>query len=184
MAAFPRFVCELDVPTRPEDLAVRYHNKYVKEALRDAVERWWQHEKGFKSRFTRAAKTRFHHFERQEKYKRFKARKYHSTLDLVKTGDSRQQMFTQAKFTVGGSAEGGKGPISVTFETRFAFKGGTGRFRKQGTNQEQVILQMKAELEDCDAQDAELIAKWTLEGYMKRINAHRTTRKRVRLPKR
>lgn len=174
MGAFPRFVCELDVPTRAEDLAKRYHNKYAKEALFDAVVRWQGHEKGFKARFTRDAKTRFHHFERQEKYKQQKARKYHSTLDLVKTGKSRERMFNQAKIQIGGSAEGGN--LTVTITMRFDFK--------EGTRQEQTILAMKAELEDCDQQDADMICKWMLEGYMKRLNNHRTTRKRLRLPKR
>jgi hypothetical protein len=182
MGAFPTFLCELDIPTRAEDLAKRYHNKYAKEALFDAVVRWQGHDKGFKARFTREAKTRFHHFERQEKYKRFKARKYHSTMDLVKTGKSRERMLNQAKIQIGGSAEGGN--ITVTVTMQFDFKGGTGNFRKQGTQQEQNILKMKAELEDCDQQDAEMIAKWTIEGYMKRLNAHRSTRKRIRLPKR
>lgn len=180
MVAFPRFVAELDIPTRPEDLAVRYHNQYAKEALRDAVERWWQHDKGFKSRFTREAKTRFHHFERREKYKRRKARIYHSTLDLVATGNSREEMLTRAKIQIGGTAE--KGTLSVTFSTRFAFRGGTGRFQKQ-SRQAMTIEKMKREVEDCDGQDAELVAKWTLEGYMQRLNAHRTSRKRIRLPK-
>ena len=188
MGALPQFVCQLDIPTRAEDLAIRYHNKYAKEALKDAVIRWHgadRHDaasKGFPSRFTREAKTRFHHFERTEKYKRFKARKYHSTLDLVKTGDSREEMLHRFKIELGGTAE--KGTITVTLTMRFAFRGGSGRFRKQDTRQEVVVQKMLLELQDCDQRDAEMVAKWTLEGYMKRVNEHRSTRKRIRLPKR
>jgi hypothetical protein len=182
MGAFPQFVCELDIPTRPEDLAIRYHNKYAKEALFDAVVKWHGSEDGFKTRFKREAKQRFHHFERSEKYKRYKARRYHSTVDLIKTGASKQQMLSQAKIQIGGTGE--KGNLTVTVSMRFAFKGGAGRFRKQGTNQEVVVAKMLLELQDCDGKDAELIARWTLDGYMKRLNAHRSARKRIRLPKR
>ena len=180
MGALPQFVCELDIPTRTEDLAIRHHNKYVKEALFDAVVRWHGHAEGFKTRFKREAKTRFHHFERQEKYKRYKARRYHSTVDLIKTGKSKEQMLSQAKIQIGGTAE--KGTITVTVSMRFAFRGGTGRFRKE-THQGVTIEQMRIEVQDCDAKDAELVSKWTLEGYMKRINSHRASRKRIRLPK-
>jgi len=185
---FPMLVCELDVPDRPEDMAIRWHNRYFKEALFDAVVRWHgasRHEsgsKGFPARFTREAKTRFHHFERSEKYKRMKARRYHSTLDLVKSGDSREEMLNRVKVQIGGTAEGKT--ITVTLTMRFAFKGGSGRFRKEGTRQQVTVERMLVELTTCDQQDAELIAKWTLEGYMDRLNRHRSSRKRIRLPKR
>lgn len=182
MGALPQFVCDLDIPTRAEDLAVRYHNKYAKEALRDAVEKWQGHDKGFPTRFKREAKTRFHHFERTEKYKAQKQKRYRSSLDLVKSGDTRYEMLHRFKIELGGTAE--KGTIHVTLTMRFAFRGGSGRFRKQGTTQEVTVQKMMLELQDCDQQDAELIAKWTLEGYMKRVNEHRSARKRVRLPKR
>lgn len=177
----PLLVCTLDVPSRAEDMAVRYHNKYAKEALFDAVVKWHGSEQGFKTRFKREAKTRFKHFERSQKYKAMKARKYHSTVDLIKSGDSKEQMLTRAQIQIGGTAE--KGTLSVTIKMRFAFKGGTGRFRKGESRQALVIEKMIAEVSDCDEKDAELIAKWTLDGYMKRVKDHRSNRKRLRLPK-
>lgn len=181
MGAMPQMVCTLDIPTRAEDLAIRYHNKYLKEALFDAVVRWQGHEDGFKARFKREAKTRFHHFERAPKYKAMKARKYHSTVDLIKTGDSKEEMLHRFKVQIGGTAENKS--ITVTIRTRFAFKGGTGRFRKD-TQQALKIERMIAEVQDCDEKDGEMVAKWTLEGYMKRLKEHRSARKRIRLPKR
>lgn len=178
----PQFVCELEIPTRPEDLVRRYHNQYMKEAVREAAERWWQHEDGFKSRFKREAKTRFHHFERQEKYKQQKARKYHSTVDLIKTGKSKEYMLSVMKFQIGGSAEGGKKAITLSMTTRFAFKGGTGRMRNESA-QGLKIQQMQLELQDADERDGQMISKWILEGYMRRLNQHRQSRRRVRLPK-
>jgi hypothetical protein len=179
---FPLLVCELDVPERPEDLTKRDHNKYAKEALFDAVVRWHGHrESGFPTRFQREAKTRFRHFERSEKYKRMKARKYHSTVDLIKSGDSKESMLTRVKIAVGGTAV--KDTLHATATMRFAFKGGSGRFRTQGTRQEVTVERMLVELQTCDQQDAELIAKWLLEGYMQRLNNHRKTRKRIRIPK-
>src|SRR5687768_16788977 len=98
----PKMIWVIDVPERPADLAKRWHNKYAKEALRETIEKWHGHQQGFAKHFRRDARYRYNHAPRSEKYKRYKQRRYHSTVDLIKTGRTKRRMLSTYKVTVGG----------------------------------------------------------------------------------
>lgn len=170
----------MEVPQRPHDLATRYHNKYAKEALAEAMETWHQHRQGFPEHFKRDARQKFNHFPRSEKYKRAKQRRYHSTVDLIKTGRTQRRMTSQWKLRMSGSASGGN--LGVTLILTFPFKGGSGRFRKEGTHQSVTIENMIKELQRFDDDDPVLLAKFFGEAYWRRVEAHRSNRKRIRIP--
>ncbi|MBW3543449.1 MAG: hypothetical protein KY476_24620 [Planctomycetes bacterium] len=174
----PKSVYWIEVPMRADDLAKRYHNQYAKEAIRETLEKWHGSEKGFKKHFRRDARERYDHFPRSEKYKRFKARRYHSTVDLIKTGQTKRYMQMVYKITAGGTAVGKT--LRATLILRFPFKGGTGRFRK--VSQQQVSIEkMRIELERFDDEDPKILAQWFLAAYMRRVRNHRANRKRVRI---
>ena len=200
----PKTIWIIDVPMRQEDMAKRYHNKYAKEALRETLDHWHGAPQGFRKHFQRDARERYHHFPRSEKYKRAKARgikvegkRYYSTVDLIKTGRTKELMLHNKRITVSGTADGKN--LRGTIILRFPFKGGTGRFRnpsvpknlvqliKQDQLREKVIHQaltiqkMRIELERFDEEDPKLLARWFLERYMKKVAAHRGGRKRVRI---
>lgn len=179
----PNWIWVIEVPERAHDLATRYHNKYAKEAIRETMEKWHGHgSKGFQKHYRRDARERYNHFPRTEKYKRYKARRFKSTLDHVKTGRSKRRMTTQYKFRAGGSASGGN--LSATLILTFPFKGGTGRFRKEGTHQQFTIEKMILELQRFDEEDPKNLAQWFKEAYMKKVEQHRSKRKRIRIPTR
>jgi hypothetical protein len=184
----PKTVWLIEVPERAEDIAKRWHNKYAKDALRETVERWHGHERGFKKHWRRDARQRYNHFPRSEKYKKMKARVYHSTVDLIKTGDTKEKMTHEYKITASGTAEGRT--LRASLILRFPFKGGTGRFRKPRRPTRaslrawaaiETIQKMKIELQRMDEEDPELLAKWFLEAYMKKCRDHRASRKRIRI---
>lgn len=184
----PNFIWTIEVPERPADLAKRYHNQYAKEALREAIATWHESKQGFPKHFKRDARERYQHFPRDPKYKKFKARKYKSTVDLIKTGRTQRRMLSQYQMRAVGSAEGKN--LNATLILTFPFKGGTGRFRndikrskerqQQAVQNQQWIMRMKTELQRFDQDDPVLLAKWFGEFYMDKVNAHRAGRKRIR----
>lgn len=175
----PKTIWIIDVPTRPDDLAKRWHNKFAKDALRETLERWHQSPQGFKKNWQRDAKQTKNHFPRSEKYKRFKARKYHSTIDLIKTGATKHHMQHGGKVTIRGTADGKN--LAATLTLTFPFRGGTGRFRKKFTHQQVTIQKMIIELQRMDDKDPPLLARWFLEAYMKKVRDFRSNRKRIRV---
>jgi hypothetical protein len=175
----PKFVWVIDVPERSADLARRWHNKYAKEALRETIEKWHGHERGFKKHYRRDARQRYRHWPRTPRYLKYKQRKFKSTVDQVLTGRSRRKMTSEWRIRLGGSAEGKN--LSGTLILRFPFKGGTGRFRHANTHQAVTIDRLIIELQRFDEEDPGLLANWFLEAYMKKVNAHRAGRKRIRV---
>lgn len=201
----PKTIWIIDVPERPADLAKRYHNKYAKDALRDTLAWWHKHADGFRDHFERDNREKFRHFPRTEKYKRAKARgvlvegkRYYSTVDLVKTGRTKEKMLKEAKITASGTAEGKT--LTGNIILRFPFRGGTGRFRRlhrvpQNLNQlirqnkvrdeimhQAVTIQkMRIELERFDEGDPRLLAERFLREYMQRVEAHRGGRKKIKI---
>lgn len=184
----PKTIWVIEVPKRPEDIAKRWHNKYAKDALRETAEKWHGHEKGFKKHWRRDARQRYNHFPRTEHYKWIKAKYYHSTVDLIKTGDTREHMTLNYKVTVGGTALGEN--LRATLILRFPFRGGTGRFRrslqsyfarpdKRAWAAVQTIQKMRIELERMDEEDPKLLAQWFLQAYMRKVREHRAGRKRT-----
>jgi hypothetical protein len=174
---------EIDTPTRPEDIAKRHHNRFAKEAMKRVLTT--HHEKRIPGHFTKAAHQKYGYKTRTLKYMKAKARKYHSTTDLIKTGTSQRQMTSPSgrKITVGGAAEGGKKSLEGTLTMRFAWPGGSGRFRKENTIQEVTAEQMKKEMQATTAEERQQMAKQFLHEYFAQVEQYRGSRKRVRMPK-
>lgn len=169
------FGFEVDVPRRPEELARRDHNRFVKESLRECLKE--HHEKRIPGHFTKSAHQKYHYIRRSEKYMRWKARRFHSTTDLVKTGASRDQMKT-GRITVGGAAEGGK-DINAKLTLRFVFKGGTGRFHRDTPMYRRItILQMHKEIQAMTDDERRAFAEKFSNDYWDRVAKHNAGRKR------
>src|SRR5947209_5697413 len=96
----PKLSLEVDIPLRADDIAKRHHNRMVKESLNEVLIA--HHRFRIPGHFERSAHGKYGYAQRSEKYMREKARRYHSTVDLVKTGKSKQRMLTEQKITIGG----------------------------------------------------------------------------------
>lgn len=142
----PTTTFQLGVPTRAEDMVLRTHNRFAKEALRHVLVT--HHARNIPKHFQRDARSRYGYKPRHPKYVRWKQQALRTGgLDLVKSGQSRTNMLrAPASIRMSGSAEGGKKELSGKLLLRFSFRGGGGRFRQAGTRQEQVVHQMIGEL--------------------------------------
>lgn len=95
-------------PLLNERSFLRLHNRAAKDALRE--EGLKHHKERIPQHFTRAAAGKYGHRRRKEAYMRYKARKFRSVLDLVKSGQTRQDMInTPPKIRIGGKAAGDDG---------------------------------------------------------------------------
>lgn len=169
----------LDVPDWPDDLAKRDHNRFVKAAVRKAMQ--YHLDKHIPIHFQRRAHSRYHYAQRDPKYIRSKQRRYHTGgMDLVKTGKSRQELPRGAKITVGGSAVGGKRGIVGTLRMRFPFRGGTGRFRKATTRQAIMLAEMIQEMQRVHPQEARDLRILFRTEYFRLLANKQRQRKRKR----
>jgi hypothetical protein len=173
----PQFVCELDIPTRPEDIVLRYAQP-IREGSRARRRRTLVAARG---RIQKPIQARSQDAvpplrDDRRNTRRQKARKYHSTIDLIKTGKSKQEMLSVMKFQIGGRSGGREeghhdhddDPVRVQRRNRARCE----RKVAQGV----TIQQMQLELQDADERDGQMISKWILEGYMRRLNQHRQSR--------
>lgn len=172
----------LDIPTRPEDIAKRHHNKIVREAITKAAEQ--HHARHIPEHFKATNRQRYNHAPRTEKYKRYKLRKYGSRTDLVKAGRTRSWMTRAYKLRVGGNAEAGT--IKATLILTFPFKGGSGSHRspktRKGAVAQATIQQMIREMETFSSDEPRRIAEWFSKEYMNGVEKFRAGRIRKRIP--
>ena len=173
----PPTVMVLDIPTRPEDIAKRHHNRIVKDAAREMMER--KHEKHTPEHFKQTNRRKYNHKPRTEKYKRSKLRQGRGATDLVYRRRTQQWMTRAYKLRMGGNAEAGT--LNAKLIYTFPFKGGTGRFKKR-TRQAVGIEQMIKELQTFAPDETPQLAEWFLEAYMKGVEKFRGGRKRKRIP--
>jgi len=178
------FALEIEVPSRPEDIAVRHHNRFVKEALREVLKE--HHSKRIPGHFKTSAHQKYGYQRRNPKYMRAKARRHGSSRDLVKTGKSEQEMTNSAnaRITIGGSAEGGKNAINGKLTLRFPWKGGSGRFKRdtptyQRVTAQQMIKEMQAMTDDERLQMAVQFSAL----YWNRVSSYQGKRQRLRMPR-
>lgn len=178
----PPMVFVIDIPTRPEDIAKRHHNKIVREAMQKTAEK--HHAKHVPDHFKATNRQRYSHAPRSDRYKKYKLRKYHSRTDLVKTGRSKDWMTRTYKLRIGGNAE--SGTTKATLILTFPFKGGTGRFKDAQTfkaaQAQRTIQQMIKEMETFAADEKPRLAQWFLDFYMAGVEKFRHGRKRIRKP--
>jgi len=167
----PQIEFVLTIPTRAEDMVQRVHNKIAKAALKHIIV--LHHLRNIPRHFKRDARSRYGYAPRNPKYIRYKQRRYgQGGMDLVKTGASRTSMLaTPPKIRMSGAAEGGKKGLSGTLWLRFAFKGGSGRFRAQGTKQEAVIKRLIDEVRRVLPSEGHELAVDMLREYMRQVAA-------------
>jgi hypothetical protein len=77
-------------PLLNERSFLRLHNRCAKEALRDEGLHHWKDR--IPRHFTRSAHQHYGYAPRSPAYMRFKARRYHSATDLVKTSQTKDEM--------------------------------------------------------------------------------------------
>lgn len=111
-------VAAIDVPKLGELLlgnASRAHNKIAKDTLRRVL--LTHATRRIPLHFTRPAHQRYGYAQRSARYRVIKQKKYHSTIDLVMTGRTKDAMSTQRTITVGGTAAGGnlRGDLKLRF---------------------------------------------------------------------
>lgn len=109
-------------PLLRERSFLRIHNRAAKDALRAEAEK--HHKERIPGHFTRSAAQKYGHMRRTPRYMRMKARRWGSVTDLVKTGDTKDEMTQNAVIRVGGKAadaDGTSGELRVTIELRFPF---------------------------------------------------------------
>lgn len=174
-------IVELDVPGLPEDMALRMHNRFAKESLREAMQT--HHRKNFRRHVTPGNRERYGHQPRQPKYREWKQRRYGRDIDLVKTGRSMRDMArTMPDIRIGGAAEGGRKGLTGSYRLRFAWKGGTGAQKtiRTGVSTAQMLTEM-ARWSDDEAREA---SANFVTGYWQRVEQWRGSRKRIRATRR
>ena len=90
---FVRPIIQIDVPNRPEDMARRLHNRFVKDAIRETLQD--HHRLHTKKHFAERNRYRYAHAARQRRYITYKRRRWGNTVDLVKTGRSSAKFPTK-----------------------------------------------------------------------------------------
>lgn len=163
---------------------LRLHNRCAKEALR--AEGVKHHKERIPLHFERPAHSRYGYQRRSEKYMRFKARKFRSVTDLVKTKRTKEAMTQgEAKIRIGGKAADDAGvaaglkltltlpfPIGQDAQQQVARKIRSGRrhFEKRQTSGV-TIPQMKKEIATIIPSEAYQIARGFRRGYGQRLAA-------------
>lgn len=131
-------IFEMLLPT-----AGRLHNAIAKDAVRDTLVK--HHRRRIPGHFQRPAHGKYGYAQRSPRYRAAKQKKYGSSIDLVRTGRTKQQMTTQRQITVSGQATAGT--IRGRLTLRFPFPGGSLRFKAAaGTRQRVTIEQMAREI--------------------------------------
>ena len=168
----------IDIPTRPGDIAGRFHNLYVKQALFEALR--LHHKKNIPLHFAPGAPSKYGYAKRSFKYNREKQRKYGgNAVDLVKTGASREHMTHNMELHSSGAAEGSKKPVSATLRLRFPFKGGAGRYKSDTPLYRTITIdQMRREMQAMTDQERAEFAGIFWRTYWGYVQRHRSKRKR------
>lgn len=169
-----------DIPARAEDMTVRLHNRYVKEAIRETMAAY--HKKYTRKRFQLGSSKRYGYAPRSRKYVDRKKKKKGHTIPMLYSGKSRDAIAgSPPKLRVGGSAEGGKKLPTCTLFYRLPFSGGTGE--SWGKDSNRVVRQIIDELSRWAPDEVPWACNEFLRRYMEKVNKWRGRRKRVRKPK-
>ena len=178
----PPMIFVIEIPTRPEDIAKRYHNKIVREAMTATAEQ--HHKKHVPDHFKATNRQRYNHAPRSKKYLAYKIKRFRHRTDLVLTGRTKDWMTRAYKLRIGGNAEAGT--TKATMILTFPFKGGTGRFKDPQTfkaaQAQKTIQMMIREMETFADDEKKRLADWFLEYYMRGVEKFRSGRKRIRKP--
>lgn len=178
----PPIIFVIEIPTRPEDIAKRHHNKIVREAMQKTAEK--HHAKHTPEHFKATNRQKYNHKPRSAKYMKYKLKRFRHRTDLVLTGRTKDWMTRAYKIRVGGNAEAGT--TKATLILTFPFKGGTARFKDptsfRAAQAQKTIMQMKGEIETFADDEKTKLTEWFGEFYMKEVEKYRGGRKRIRKP--
>lgn len=188
----PRPIVEFTPPSRPEDLSLRLHNKFAKEALREALDLHWQ--KTTRKHFQVGARQRYGYASRSKRYNLFKLRWKGHSIEMLLTGRTRAAMSDhRPAVRVGGAAEGGKKGLSAYYVLRFPFSGeaqkAVARRARQLKRHKVVgartsrLPQMRREMERWAGEEVGQAKEEFIRRYMAKVNAYRGRRQRKRMPK-
>jgi len=176
----PMPVVEFTPPARPEDMTVRLHNQFAKQALRETLAEHWR--KHTRRHFQFGARQRYGYFTRSPGYRRRKLKVKGHDIDLVYSGKSRAVISGQSpQIRTSGAAEGGKKNLGGYYKLRFPFTGGSGRQRRRGSND--TVARMVRELERWAGDEVAWARAEFLRRYMEKVNNWRGRRRRRRMPK-
>ena len=167
---------EIDLPPRLL-ISDRLHNRFVKEIMRELLMEHWQ--KRIPIHFTRPAHNRYGYAQRNLKYMKAKARRFHSTTDLVRSGKSKDYMTHYARIRVGGTAAAGD--VTGTLELRFPFPGGTGRTRRGNVRTGVMPAQMVKEVAKVVADERAEISSALGKKYVDRVNNDTSPRQQIKI---
>ena len=184
-------------PLLQERSFLRLHNRSSKEALRDEAVR--HHKQRIPGHFTRSAAGKYKHQPRKPAYIRFKARRFRSVVDLVKTGQARDAMTkTSPAIRIGGQAADESGaaskPLKLTLtlpfhigqkaqagyakKARAAKQGRPTRTRSRSSGV--TIAQMRKELGTVTEDEGRDTARGFLKGYGRRLGEGLARAPRIR----
>lgn len=164
----------------PEDISDRRHNQFAKQAMRVTLEKYHASKTGFRRHFTREGRRLYDYQPRKVQYEQWKQKKYgNGSIDMVKTGRTRQWMQSAYRLTVGGTAANRS--LNGTLKLTFPFKGGSGRFRKAQSRGAITITRLILEMQRfADDEPRQLAADFHAE-YMRQVDEFRRGRKRIRI---
>lgn len=158
----------------------RVHNRLVKEIVKEEAFKHWrgripQHfRQGTQKKYNFAPRMSF---VGKLPYNAWKARKFRSRTDLVKTGATKREMENNAQIIVSGAASGGKRAIAARIVLKFPFGGGSGRFKKE-SRQSQLIMQLASEISRVTMNEAKEISLSIGDQYVRKLNSPAYARKR------
>ncbi len=173
----PQISYTLEVPEILVNSA-RVHNRLVKIVVRQVLEHHWR--KRIPEHFKTSAHQKYGYLPRSAKYIRAKARRYGSTVDLVKTGAAKSEMTTRHRITIGGSAM--NNDVAGKLTMRFPFPGGTGKkdSRKKGNFRLVDPAQMIREMQAITADELTEINRQIADGYIVLVDTSTSKRMRIK----
>lgn len=174
------FIATIDIPKLGELLkgnAARPHNKIAKNAVKHVLREHWS--RRIPGHFQRSAHAKYHYATRSPRYRFYKQRKFGSSVDLVRSGRTREVMTSQFQIVIGGNAAGGT--LTGKLILRFPFRGGTRRFRKPGSRQAVTIAQMAREIETFTPEEVSQINREVRDRYVFLVNETTGPRQRVQI---
>lgn len=149
------------------------HVKYLKESLKEVAYLHWKQR--IKKHFDQSARTKYHYAKRANSTIAKKLKLTGQNIDLVFTGRSKQKMLSEHKITAGGGGRAGEGDarraVVVKLMISFAFKGGSGRFRKAESRQATTVAQMRKEVATITSDEVKQIAAEAKRLYVQKVNA-------------
>jgi hypothetical protein len=176
-----QMIVTIDVPKLGEMLlgnASRAHNRIARQATREVLLDHWR--KRIPLHFKRSAHSRYHYAERSPRYRFQKQKRYGSSIDLVRTGRTRDLMSSvnDAGIRISGTAAGGT--LAARLTLRFPFKGGSRRYR--GFSRQQVTIeQMAREIETFTPDEVSQMVGEVRDRYINLVKTTTSPRQQVKL---